>query len=170
MKKTYLEKGFTLIELLVVIAIIGILSSVVLASLNSARTKGNDTAIKSNLAGIRSQAEILYDTHGGYGVDATPSAASLGTCTQQADTLFADPTVWGQVNAAIGASLGLSSCMTTVSSGGSWAVAIQMKQNPTTQAWCVDSSGQAKVETLDGTPIQSELDALINNGVIAKCD
>ena len=53
-----MKKGFTLIELLVVIAIIGILSSVVLASLTTARTKGQDAAVQSQMASMRSQAEL----------------------------------------------------------------------------------------------------------------
>ncbi|HEY4508044.1 MAG TPA: prepilin-type N-terminal cleavage/methylation domain-containing protein [Candidatus Paceibacterota bacterium] len=60
------SRGFTLIELLVVIAIIGILSSVVLASLNSARTKARDTRRVSDLKQIQVALELYYDANSKY--------------------------------------------------------------------------------------------------------
>lgn len=57
-------RGFTLIELLVVIAIIGILSSVVLASLNSARRKGRDARRISDVKQIQLALELYYDSSG----------------------------------------------------------------------------------------------------------
>lgn len=164
------KKGFTLIELLVVISIIGVLSVIVFASLNVARSKGNDASVKSNLASIKPQAEVLYDSYGGYGVDSSPTAFVLGTCANTADTLFYNENIWGQISNAAAASGGLTSCMSTSVAPGSWAVAVQLKQNSTTEAWCVDSSGFTKKLTLDGSPTQEELNALITNDTIAKCD
>lgn len=60
------NKGFTLIELLVVIAIISLLSSVVLASLKSARMKTRDAAIKSELKELQKLAFLNYSEYGSY--------------------------------------------------------------------------------------------------------
>ena len=78
MKKN-LQRGFTLIELLVVVAIIGILSAIVLVSLNSARAKARDASAKGSMSSIRAAAEIFYDTEGGTytGVCGDSDVASL---------------------------------------------------------------------------------------------
>lgn len=60
------NKGFTLIELLVVIAIIGILSSVVLASLNSAREKSRDAKRVSDIKQLQLALELYFDSNGEY--------------------------------------------------------------------------------------------------------
>lgn len=55
------KQGFTLIELLVVIAIIGILVTIIIVSLSSARDRANDVAIKAAIEQMRTLAESLYE-------------------------------------------------------------------------------------------------------------
>lgn len=71
-------RGFTLIELLVVIAIIGILSSVVLASLNTARTKARDTVRKSDLKQLQTALALYYTDNGSYPSGGWRGAVSYG--------------------------------------------------------------------------------------------
>jgi type II secretion system protein G len=75
MKIFFSKKGFTLIELLVVVAIIGLLSSVVMASLNSARSKARDAIRVENIRTIRTALELYYDNNGSY--PASPLIGSL---------------------------------------------------------------------------------------------
>lgn len=126
MKKT-LNRGFTLIELLVVIAIIGILASVVLASLNSARAKGSDAAIKSSINNARAQAEIYYDSQ-------TPNTY-VGMCASASGLL---PMLTAADNA--NGSAGSQDCN---EAAGAWAMAAQLVSTPGSY-YCVDSTGAAR--------------------------
>lgn len=129
-------KGFTLIELLVVIAIIGILSAVVLASLNTARSKGNDAAIQSDLSTVQTQAEIYYGSNGN----------SYGTAGNSCSSaVFSDATILKAIAGAKGANGGTDlSCNNTTSA---YAISSKMASDET-KYWCVDSTGTAKQGTV----------------------
>ncbi len=66
MKQKIFQKGFTLIELLVVIAIIGLLASVVLVSLNSARIKARTVKRVADLSQLQKALELYYDSNNAY--------------------------------------------------------------------------------------------------------
>ncbi len=65
-KRKYFRSGFTLIELLVVISIIGMLSSIVLSSLNSARGKARDAKRREDLHQVFNALVLYYSDHGNY--------------------------------------------------------------------------------------------------------
>src|SRR3989344_2966865 len=71
--------GFTLIELLVVIAIIGLLASIVLASLNTARRKSRDARRLADIKQIQVALELYFDAKGEY-PDATANLAGANAC------------------------------------------------------------------------------------------
>lgn len=128
------SKGFTLIELLVVISIIALLSSVVLSSLNSARGKAADNAVKAAMKQVAIQAENYRDSNPNFGT-------SVVACTSGvfADTRIAEQRANILANAASGASL----VCTTNAAGTLWAMSVSLLRGVGT-GWCVDNSSGFK--------------------------
>lgn len=125
------NKGFTLIELLVVIAIIGVLASIISFSIRSAREKGSNAAVKANLAGIRSQGEIVYGDNG-----------------QSYDAVCSDTGVITAINSALTAGGDTGTVATRCNSiATEWAANVLLKTpEGSDNYWCVDSSGKSKGE------------------------
>ena len=134
MNRSRVHQGFTLIELLVVIAIIGILASVVLESLNSARDKGTNAAIRANFNSTRSQASIYSDEAGGvYEVNVTNSV-----CVN--DNLAAIKGIADNVAAADALNIGVGDTICN-DDPVAWAAAAQLVGDSSGEYFCVDSVG-----------------------------
>ena len=142
------SRGFTLIELLVVIAIIGLLAAVVLASVGSARNKGVDASVKSELDGMRSQAELYASNNGNsYASACTTAGSSNGLKDMAAGAA-------GSTGATVVSYANVSGGTTAVQAAGTvvcgdyssyWVVQAPLSA-ATGGYWCVDNTGASKSE------------------------
>jgi prepilin-type N-terminal cleavage/methylation domain-containing protein len=82
MRNARSQKGFTLIELLVVIAIIGILSTLAVVALNSARQKSRDSKRVADIKQVQTSLELYFADQQSYPTAA--SAIELGDVNQKA--------------------------------------------------------------------------------------
>jgi len=142
------KSGFTLIELLVVVAIIGILATVVLSSLGTARNRAKDAAIKSILSNMRAQAELQFD--GDYGDACDPNSRSgqmfRDAYEKTSFTEFGGGCVdQGSRSSASGGTVTVSSADRGLDPNGTgWGAALKLSDD----TWfCVDSTGAAKASS-----------------------
>ena len=132
------NRGFTLIELLVVIAIIGILSAIVTAALSSARGKGADAKVKSQLSSTRAKAEVFNENNNSSYNGAAGNIS--GPCTT-ASSMFTD--VASGMSVQLAASNFPGSALTCYSTSGAYAISATLPGLGGTNSWCVDSSGDS---------------------------
>lgn len=113
------------------IAILGIVASITLASLNSARAKGEDEAVKANLAIIRATAEMSYDMNGSY------------------RNILSDSSV---VNSIRDAEAAAGAKAVTNVTDTAYAIYLPLKKpTPPATGWCVDSTGFSQQSVSLGT-------------------
>ncbi len=142
------KSGFTLIELLVVIAIIGLLASIVLTSLSTARTKSRDAAIKSQMEQVRKQAALFFTNRGSYThTGGAGQEDSLAECNADlVNTVFDDALTDGIGVMMNGVQDKLPSGRTFCAVfAETWALALPLNTpSGSNTGWCIDSSGVAK--------------------------
>ncbi|MFA6177299.1 MAG: type II secretion system protein [Candidatus Paceibacterota bacterium] len=157
------KKGFTLIELLVVVAIVGILAAVVMVALTSARNKGGDAGVKSNLRNAITQGEIFYN------INTVVPSSYTNVCTNGPIGSPAVNGIGAQVLAAAKANgyasyatnaIGTTTTATCNNSANGWAAEVPLKSAGTNQMWCVDWTGKS-LQT-NGSTLSTSADVACN--------
>ena len=109
---------------------------------NTARDKQAAASTKAHLSSIRAQAELVYEEKGGYGT----KPFTLGPCSNKAQTLFADESIYDSLQRAGGGDATKVTCVSTVNNlgkVGAFAVSAPLP-DADDQSWCVDSDGYSK--------------------------
>jgi len=137
------SRGFTLIELLVVIAIIGILAVIVLASLSTARGRGNDAKVQEQMNSLRNAAESYFTTNNNYGAAGDGTDCATGDMSADATSGFASIVATSSwPDATSPTCVNNSDASAAATAYAAWHVL-----NDGTTYWCVDSTGVSRTES-----------------------
>jgi prepilin-type N-terminal cleavage/methylation domain-containing protein len=164
-----MKKGFTLIELLIVVAVIGILSSIIISSLNSSRQKSKVAAIKGAIHELLTQGQIYLNEYSAYAAATTsPRTGCYASSTFLTDVFF-----FAEIPSLMVANIdenGAPIACAISSTGKSFSIIANLGGN---KSICVDSdSRRLEAVSIDGTsgscveplPNAPHVPVFINNG------
>jgi prepilin-type N-terminal cleavage/methylation domain-containing protein len=137
---TKLNKGFTLIELLVVIAIIGILSGLIIVSMNSATKTANDARVEAGLDQARTVAQIYAINHNNSFNSSTEAVALTACGTGTASTFMeAGSDMLKICNDFVNYDTG-TPAINISADGAKYCMQVGLQGGG---SWCIDSTGYA---------------------------
>jgi len=121
------KKGFTLIELLVVIAIIGLLSTLAVVALGSARAKARDAKRLSDLKQVQTALELYYTDNNAYPTAATSTILGSASTACLNSAGFAATGCTNAYMGSVPADPGSNSYAYTSATGATYSIAATLE-------------------------------------------